>query len=655
MFRKLVELPRNSKRALMLATDAVAIPLAYWLAINLRLDFTHSVPRSDEWLMLVCTTALTTLFFIRIGLYRAVVRYMGMEAAWAVIKGALASTLLLVATGFLAGADTPRSVPLIYFMVILAFVGGSRFLVRHLILEAGRKSRRRVAIYGAGDAGTQVLMALTSSRDYKPVLFIDDKSALQGRVLHGVPVVSRDQLASQIESLQIDDLLLAIPSASRTRRKQVVDSISHLPVHVRTIPGIADLVNGNARIEEFRELDIEDLLGRDPVAPDEDLLHANIRGKVVMVTGAGGSIGSELCRQIATLAPASLVLFEQSEYALYQVERELDTLKLVTGLDLEVVPVLGSVLDKRQLEAVVRSLKVQTIYHAAAYKHVPLVEYNLVAGIRNNTLGTRCLAEVADHCGVETCVLISTDKAVRPTNIMGASKRLAEMVLQGMQKRQSRTRFSMVRFGNVLGSSGSVIPLFRQQIASGGPVTVTHPDIIRYFMTIPEAAQLVIQAGAMAKGGDVFVLDMGDPVRIDDLARRMIQLMGFTVKDETGEGDVEIVYSGLRPGEKLYEELLIGNNVTPTPHPRIMRAVEYALDWPQMLNVLRDLERMCGQEDCVGIRELLLKCPIEFNPQSPLEDIVWKHSVAGDLDKAAPVQGKAEVVSLSKKRKELVN
>ncbi len=655
MFRKLVELPRNFKRALMLATDMVAIPLAYWLAVNLRLDFTHAIPRADEWLVLMVTTAVTILFFARLGLYRAVVRYMGMEAAWAVMKGALVSALLLVASSFVVGADTPRSVPLIYFLVILAFAGGSRFLVRHLIYNAGRRQRRRVAIYGAGEAGTQVLMALSTSPEYKPVLCIDDKSALQGRILHGVPVVGRDQLASQIHSLQIDDLLLAIPSASRARRKEVVDSISDLPVRVRTIPGIADLVNGKARIEEFRELDIEDLLGRDPVAPDEELLHANIRGKVVMVTGAGGSIGSELCRQIIRLDPLCLVLFEQSEFGLYQVERELDALKLASAMSARVLPVLGSVLDRKQLESVMRSLGVQTIYHAAAYKHVPLVEYNMVAGIRNNTLGTRCVAEAADHCGVETCVLISTDKAVRPTNVMGASKRLAEMVLQGMQKRQSRTRFSMVRFGNVLGSSGSVIPLFREQIAGGGPVTVTHPEIIRYFMTIPEAAQLVIQAGAMAEGGDVFVLDMGEPVRIDDLARKMIQLMGFSVRDDAGDGDIEIVYSGLRPGEKLYEELLIGNNVTPTTHPRILRAVEYALEWPQMANVLRDLERLCSQEDCAGIRELLLKCPIEFNPQSPVEDILWKHNAADDLENAAALQGKAEVVSLDRKRKELVS
>lgn len=652
MFHKLVELPRNSKRALMLLSDSVAVSLAYWLSVNLRLDFSHAFPKSDEWAVIFCTTLLTILFFVRSGLYRAVVRYMGMEAAWAVTRGAIVSTLILTCVSFLMGAELPRSVPFIYFLVILAFVGGSRFFVRHMIYMASRQVRRRVAIYGAGEAGTQVLMALSSSPEYKPVLCVDDKSALQGRILHGVPVVSREQLASQIESMQIEDLLLAIPSASRARRKQVVDSISHLPVHVRTIPGMVDLVSGKARIEEFRELDIEDLLGRDAVTPDDTLLHANIRDKVVMVTGAGGSIGSELCRQIARLQPESLVLFEQSEFALYQIERELDALVRSSGLKVRVLAMLGSVVDKKLLESCVRNLKVQTIYHAAAYKHVPLVEYNVVAGIRNNVFGTLHVAEVADRCGVETCVLISTDKAVRPTNVMGASKRLSELVLQGMQKRQTKTRFSMVRFGNVLGSSGSVIPLFREQIANGGPVTVTHPEIIRYFMTIPEAAQLVIQAGAMAKGGDVFVLDMGEPVRIDDLARKMILLMGYQVRDASGEGDVEIVYSGLRPGEKLYEELLIGDNVTATAHPRVMRATEFALDWAALNNILRDLERLCAQEDCGGVREFLQDIPIGFNPQSELEDLVWKHREAdGALEELAPL---SEVVSF-KKRKELVN
>ncbi|HVK98439.1 MAG TPA: nucleoside-diphosphate sugar epimerase/dehydratase, partial [Dongiaceae bacterium] len=499
---------------------------------------------------------------------------------------------------------------------------------------------------------TQLLMALSNSTEYRPVLFIDDDAAVQGRVFHGVPVVGRQQMVDCMTTLQVDDLLLAIPSASRARRKEVVDSVAHLPVHVRTIPGMSDLVSGRARIEDFRDLDIEDLLGRDPVAPDDTLLHANIRGKVVLVTGAGGSIGSELCRQIVRLEPVCLALFEQSEYALYQIERELDAQVRAAGSNVRIIPMLGSVVDRKQLETSVHALKVQTIYHAAAYKHVPLVEYNVVAGIRNNVFGTLNVAEVADRCGVETCVLISTDKAVRPTNIMGASKRLAELVLQGMEKRNSRTLFSMVRFGNVLGSSGSVIPLFREQIAKGGPVTVTHPEIIRYFMTIPEAAQLVIQAGAMAKGGDVFVLDMGDPVRIDDLARKMILLMGYQVKEPNGEGDIEIVYTGLRPGEKLYEELLIGDKVTATAHPRVMRATEFALDWTALGKIVRELEQLCVLEDCAGVRELLQGIPIGFSPQGELEDLVWKErEIEAAKPESAPL---AEVVSL-KKWKELVN
>lgn len=653
MLQKLVELPRNSKRALMLTSDAVAIPLAYWLAFNLRLDFTYLSLQQADWLVIAATLALTTFVFARIGLYRAVVRFMGMEAGWTVIKGALASTLVLVAAAFIFHAQVPRSVPFIYFMLLLVFVGGIRFSVRQLLNSVRRDRRRPVAIYGAGAAGTQSLMSLLNSPEYRPVLFVDDDARVQGRVFHGVEVVSCECFTSRIEQMNIKDLLLAIPSASRARRKEIVESISHLPVRVQTIPGMADLVSGRARIEEFRDVDIEDLLGRDPVEPNDALMHANIRGKVVMVTGAGGSIGSELCRQIARLEPSALVLFEQSEFALYQIERELGA---ASAGKVSVVPVLGSVLDKNLLESVVRTLDVQTIYHAAAYKHVPLVEFNVVAGIRNNLFGTVNVAEVADRCRVETCILISTDKAVRPTNVMGASKRFAELVFQAMHRKQSKTCFSMVRFGNVLGSSGSVIPLFRQQIANGGPVTVTHPEIIRYFMTIPEAAQLVIQAGAMARGGDVFVLDMGDPVRIADLARKMIALMGCTVKDDDLDGDIEITYSGLRPGEKLYEELLIGENVSPTQHPRVLHASEVSVDWTQLTQYLKEIERLCRDEDCEAIREMLMRCPLGFSPQSPMEDLLWKRRASNGLPAIEDVvtANKGSVVAL-KDRKELVS
>lgn len=649
MLHKLVDLPRSYKRALMLASDAVAIPLAYCLAFNLRLDFTYWPFKQADWLVMATTLAVTTFIFARIGLYRAVVRFMGMEAGWTVIKGALASTLALVTAAFLFHAMVPRSVPIIYFVLLLVFVGGLRFFVRQLLNTVHRDHRRPVAIYGAGAAGTQSLMSLLNSPEYRPVLFVDDDVRLQGQVFHGVEVVSRECFTHRVKEMNIKDLLLAIPSVSRARRREIIESISHLPVRVQTIPGMADLVSGRARIEEFRDVEIEDLLGRDPVEPSNELMQANIRGKVVMVTGAGGSIGSELCRQIARLGPRTLVLFEQSEYALYQIERELET-----GADgsrkVSIMPVLGSVLDRDLLESVVRTMGVQTIYHAAAYKHVPLVEFNVVAGIRNNLFGTLNVAEVADRCHVETCVLISTDKAVRPTSVMGASKRFAELVFQAMHRKQSRTCFSMVRFGNVLGSSGSVIPLFRQQIASGGPVTVTHPDIMRYFMTIPEAAQLVIQAGAMAKGGEVFVLDMGEPVRIADLARKMIALMGCTVKEDGQDGDIEIVYSGLRPGEKLFEELLIGDNVEPTQHPRVLHALEVSIDWTPLSQYLKEMDRLCKAEDCEAIRELLMRCPLGFSPQGPLEDLLWKQRAVPE--EVVPAKG---AVVLLKERKELVS
>ena len=657
MFQKLVEMPSPYKRALMLFTDAVTLPFAFWLAINLRLDFKHLILTSYETLAIVITTLITMALFIRMGLYRAVIRYMGMEAGWAVAKGAAASTFVLAASSFVLAVGLPRSVPFIYFLLVLVCVGGGRFLARQLLQVRQRRARRRVAIFGAGAAGTQALMSLLDSPEYQPVLFVDDDSTVQGRVFHGVPVVSRDRLAAEVESKHIDDLLLAIPSASRSKRKEIIESVSHLPVRVQTIPGMVDLVSGAAHIEEFRNVEIEDLLGRDAVPPDTELLHANVRNKVVLVTGAGGSIGSELCRQIISLQPKVLVLLEQSEFGLYQIERELQEWQQMAGGMVSIQPVLGSIMNTRLLASVLDTYKVQTIYHAAAYKHVPLVEYNMVGGIRNNLFGTLNVAQAAADHQVETCVLVSTDKAVRPTNVMGASKRLAELVFQALQKKYPGTRFCMVRFGNVLGSSGSVIPLFRKQIAAGGPVTVTHPEIIRYFMTIPEASQLVIQAGAMANGGDVFVLDMGEPVKIADLARKMITLMGCSVKEQGQEGDIEIVYSGLRPGEKLYEELLIGDNVTSTTHSRIKRASEFALEWGQLNALLQEIERLCALGDCDALRNTLQSCPIGFNPQSDMEDLLWKrqqHKRLTEIGDTLPALPKAAVLSLSD-RKELIS
>jgi len=450
----------------------------------------------------------------------------------------------------------------------------------------------------------------------------------------GIHVGSPGQIAAIIRAKNVSRILLALPSASRARRREVLESLGNMPIPVQTVPGMSDIVDGSMRIDELQDVKIEDLLGRDPVEPKLKLMHANIKDKVVMVTGAGGSIGSELCRQIVLYEPKALVLFELSEFGLYSIEQELRALINDEQLDVVLQPILGNVQKQSRVQAVMEKFGVQTVYHAAAYKHVPLVEYNVVEGVVNNVFGTWRAAEAAVAAGVETFVLISTDKAVRPTNIMGASKRLAELVLQGLAIRQNKTRFCMVRFGNVLGSSGSVVPLFREQIRNGGPITVTHPEIIRYFMTIPEAAQLVIQAGAMGKGGDVFVLDMGEPVRIADLARRMVHLMGLEVKDnQHPDGDIEICFSGLRPGEKLYEELLIGENVRQTAHPRIMAANELSLNWKDMAELLRQLEHYCDNFAVERIVQLITEAPTGFSHSSAVCDLVDLQRNQNTLDK----------------------
>ncbi len=657
MLAKLVNLPRAQKNAVFLLVDFLSISMMIWLSYNLRLDFNYGVPPKPTLVAIALTMVCTTMVFASLGMYRAMLRHLGLELAWVLAKAALASAVFLTLFSYLLDSFLPRSVPFIYFFMLLVVTGGIRLTFRHLIYRMLNSNRRNVAIYGAGAAGAQVFSALSGSKDYKPMLFVDDDPFKQGRTISGLPLVSRNELPALIRKRDIHELLLAMPSASHAQRKDVLDFIAPMPVHVRTIPSIDELVSGKAKIGEFQEVAVEDLLGRDPVPPDESLLHANITGKVVMVTGSGGSIGSELCRQILELKPDTLVLFEQCEFALYSIEQELslrlNTLTAQKRVTTKLYPVLGTVLNESKLESVVTSMGVQTIYHAAAYKHVPLVEYNVVEGIRNNVFGTLNVAKVADRCAVESCVLISTDKAVRPTNVMGASKRLAELVLQGLQA-QSKTRFSMVRFGNVLGSSGSVIPLFREQIAKGGPVTVTHPEIIRYFMTIPEAAQLVIQAGAMGEGGDVFVLEMGEPVRIADLARKMIHLMGLTAKVADREGDIEVLFTGLRPGEKLFEELLIGDNVTGTRHPRIMRALERKLPWNQLLELLDRIEEMCEQGRSQDIVEFLrYQCPLDFQPSGATEDILWNASKETSKDQALG----GDVIQLQerKERKELAN
>ena len=499
--------------------------------------------------------------------------------------------------------------------------------MRTLAHSPNQFGKEPVVIYGAGSSGRQLAQSLMIGSEYNPVAFIDDDSHIQNTVIMGRSVYNPEKLLELVESKNIQRILLAMPQETRAVRSTILKRLELLQVSVLTIPGSADLVSGAAKIDELQEVAIEDLLGREQVDPKASLMAVNITGKVVMVTGAGGSIGSELCRQIIKLKPRRLVLYELSEYALYKIDSELLKTLQASDYSVDIKPIIGTVQRQNRIETVMKQFGVQTVYHAAAYKHVPLVEHNVVEGVRNNVFGTYFAAQAAIEAGVETFVLISTDKAVRPTNVMGASKRLAELTLQALASDTSTTVFCMVRFGNVLGSSGSVVPLFREQIKKGGPVTVTDKDIIRYFMTIPEAAQLVIQAAAMANAGDVYVLDMGDPVKITDLAEKMIHLMGLTVKDKNnGNGDIEIQFTGLRPGEKLYEELLIGDNVKPTAHERIMAANEKYLPWGEMKVLLDELDTACHNFEIEKIKRLLLDAPTGYQPSSDLCDLVWLQS-----------------------------
>jgi FlaA1/EpsC-like NDP-sugar epimerase len=633
---------RQTKRLLMVAADAVFLPLALYSAFMLR--FGELNPDVNHlWWLFVAMPTVSLPVFLRLGLYRAVVRFMGSQVVLAVAKGVTLSALLLAAMTVLTQAKgVPRSVYFIYWGVAALYIGGSRFVIRAYVQALRERAhvREPVIIYGAGSAGNQLALALAAGFEYRVVAFLDDNPSLGGSVMQGIPVYDSRELPEIVEKADVRQVLLAVPSLSRGQRRAILERLETLPVYVKTIPGMGELIAGSARVDDIREVEIEDLLGRDCVAPDDELLHACVRGKVVMVTGAGGSIGSELCRQIAALEPTRLVLFEQSEFALYRIEKEL---RAVVHDGVEILPLLGSVQDRGRLESVMRVFGVDTIYHAAAYKHVPLVEHNIVEGVRNNIFGTLETARAAINSGVGTFVLISTDKAVRPTNVMGASKRVAELVLQGLSQTGTRTRFCMVRFGNVLGSSGSVVPLFREQIRMGGPVTVTHPEITRYFMTIPEAAQLVLQAGSMGRGGDVFVLDMGKPVRIVDLAVKMVHLMGLSVRTEDDpEGDISIVFTGLRPGEKLYEELLVGANVTGTKHPRIMRAEERALSWDEVEQTLERLQRACEHMDCPAIGAVLAGAVEGFVVGQGRQDLVCLATGAR--------QEAAKVVSLPGKR-----
>ncbi|MCL9780373.1 polysaccharide biosynthesis protein [Vibrio sp. S4M6] len=634
-------LSRLKKRILGLVIDTIFIVVSFYGAYWVRIGTITNFSNPYNHYIVVITLFITLVVFSKLGLYRAILRYLTFHALAVISLGTVVSAFSISVLAFYFDSSLPRSVPIIYGSFLCILCGGSRLTVRALVSEANSKSRRRVLIYGVGAAGRQLALALKNSDSHKVIGFIDDDKTLENNVVMGLLVSPVELVSKLTEKYKVEQILLAVPSANRSRRRQILDSLVHLPVEVLTIPDMKDIVSGKAKIDEFQDVEIADLLGRDCVEPEQCLMQKNIKGKVVMVTGAGGSIGAELCRQIIKSQPRTLILFELSEFALYKVDRELSS-KLASdpSLAVELVPLLGSVQGFQRLSTTMKSFKVQTVYHAAAYKHVPLVEFNVVEGVRNNVFGTYSAAKAALEAQVESFVLISTDKAVRPTNVMGTTKRVAELGLQalasGKHSVQNSTRFSMVRFGNVLGSSGSVIPLFKQQIENGGPITVTHPDIIRYFMTITEAAQLVIQAGAMAKGGDVFVLDMGEPVKITDLAVNLVQLSGLEVKNEENPyGDIEIKYSGLRPGEKLYEELLIGKNVSITDHPRIMTAKERFLPFEEFEELLEKLDKACCCYDQDLIRDLLLSAPTDFAPSDKIGDLVWNQ-----LQGSSPIKNK---------------
>ncbi|MED5431078.1 MAG: nucleoside-diphosphate sugar epimerase/dehydratase [Pseudomonadota bacterium] len=613
---RLISLSRTSKRAVMLLADVIAAPLLVWLAYSLRFN-TFVTDIQDPWLLLAAPAVLVPSLYLA-GFYRSIVRYLGAEVAWSMLAGVLTSVLALAAASYMVPETTaPRSIFLIWGMLCMLYLGGSRFVMRRFLVYVlgGALDRQPVAIFGAGGAGAQLVAGLQSSAEFFPAMVVDDAFNKQGTLLAGVPVVDRASLEKACRRGKVSSVLLAVPSLSRTRRMAIVRWLETLNVRVQTVPAFTDIANGKARIEEVKDVSIEDLLGRDAVPPQPDLLHRCISGKHVLVTGAGGSIGSELCRQILKLKPSCLILFEQSEFSLYAIEKELAAFIAAKGLQVELRAMLGSVVNRGHVERICREYRVDTVYHAAAYKHVPIVEDNPSAGVRNNIIGTLEAAQGAEAAGVKHFILVSTDKAVRPTNVMGATKRFAELVLQAMADRGSETVFSMVRFGNVLGSSGSVVPLFRDQIQRGGPVTVTHPDVIRYFMTIPEASQLVIQAGAMAKGGEVFVLDMGEPVRILDLATTMVHLMGLSVKDdENPNGDIEITFSGLRPGEKLYEELLIGECSVGTEHEMIMQATEERLTWDEIQFALEAFRKALERGDKTALKSLLRSYVAGYQP-----------------------------------------
>lgn len=652
----LLALPRRHKRLVQVVADIFLVWAALWLSFLVRLgidDLANPV-MEHAWLFVVAPVVSIPLF-IRFGMYRAVMRYFGNDALIAIIKAVTLSALLLGFIIYWASNHqnvVPRSITFNYWWLSLIMIGGLRLAMRqyflgdwfaaaaqHVPFAQRDDGLPKVAIYGAGAAGNQLVAALRMDRAMRPVAFIDDDASISDRVIAGLQVYRPEQLEQMINVTGAQEILLAIPSSTRTRRREILNFLEGYPLHVRSVPGIMDLASGRVKVDDIQEVDIGDLLGRDTVPAQADLLERCITEQTVLVTGAGGSIGSELCRQILGQTPKYLLLFDHSEFNLYSILSELEQRVARESLTVSLVPILGSVRNQSQLLDIMRTWHVDTVYHAAAYKHVPMVEHNITEGLMNNVIGTLHTAQAALQAGVANFVLISTDKAVRPTNVMGSTKRLAEMTLQALSRevapvlfgdssnvsQVNKTRFTMVRFGNVLGSSGSVIPLFHKQIKAGGPLTVTHPKITRYFMTIPEAAQLVIQAGSMGKGGDVFVLDMGEPVKIVELAEKMIHLSGFSVRSERNPmGDIAIEFTGLRPGEKLYEELLIGDNVIATRHPMIMSANEDFLPWDTLKEFLRQLMAAAAVDDFVRVRQLLRETVSGYSPEGEIVDWIYQ-------------------------------
>jgi len=625
---KLLILNRKTKQLIMILIDSVLIVFALLSAFSMRLGYwlwpQEEIRYVIETWIIFLAPVIAIPIFISFGLYQSIIRYIGVRALTTLVQAVTLYAVIWGLFGYMAAIEgVPRSVILINWMLALITIGGSRILARLVFSDDSlykKKNKSNVIIYGAGSAGRQLSNALQLSGEYLHVAYIDDSATKDGTHINNIPVFSYDKIRSLIENSNVSEILLALPSISRRERNKIIEKLRPFSVHVRSLPSMVELAQGNVKVEDLREIDIKDLLGRNSIPADKNLLNLRVSGKVVLVTGAGGSIGSELCRQLLLLNPKRLILYDINEYSLYQINFELED-----NNNVEFFPILGSVRDRYRLNQLCQYFGVQTIYHAAAYKHVPLVEHNNSEGVLNNIFGTLIAAEVAIENKVETFVFVSTDKAVRPTNTMGATKRVAELVLQALAKKKHNTCFTMVRFGNVLDSSGSVIPLFKQQIKSGGPVTVTDVNIVRYFMTKTEAVELVIQAGAMSNGGDVFVLDMGKPVKIDDLARKMIELSGLTVLDkDRPDGDIEIQYTGLRPGEKLYEELLVNEKANKTDNPLIMTTEEAMLDWEELEPILEQLKVASNNLDHFIIRELLLKAVPEFNPQCGIKDYLYK-------------------------------